>query len=181
VNDYDGIVEKNTGDGLMAYFADNGDATGAERAVACAMTLMASNTELTPHVSKTAAPIEFRVAIDFGPITVAQLGAPKLYGSIVAIGITANIANKMLRFAEANQIVIGEAVGLALPDAWQKHCYVLQKESGFVYEATQKIYPFYEYRGRWIDPVRPPLAIPPPPTFLSPPPTMLEILAGMKK
>ncbi len=176
VNDYDGVVEKNTGDGLMAYFADNADANGAERAVACAMTMMAANDELAPYILKTSAPIQFRVSIDYGPITVAQIGAPKLYGSIVAIGITANIANKMLRFAGPNQIVIGEHVGLALPETWKQFCYVFQTESGFVYAPSGIKYPFYLFDAHWKQPSVPlpvlpqRMTLPPPPGWITPPP-----------
>ena len=170
VKDYDGVVEKNTGDGLMAYFADSADGNGAERAVACALTMMTSNAELTAHVLKTTTPIEFRVAIDYGPITVAQIGAPKLFGSIVAIGITANIANKMLRFAKAGQIVIGQQVGFALPEGWKERCWVFEGETGFVYIASGTKYPFYLFDASWVEPSMPlsellALApVPPPPT-----------------
>lgn len=183
VNDYDGVVEKNTGDGLMAYFADSSAAKGAERAVACAMTMMASNETLISGILETAQPFQFRIAIDYGPITVAQIGAPKLYGSIVAIGITANIANKMLRFADEDEIVIGEAVLSALPDLWQENCQIIQKSTGFVYTLTQVPYPFYLYRGRWIEPVQP-MALPPPPRLLSTPPqfpSLVDMLARRKK
>src|SRR6266487_5120035 len=50
VEDYGGAVEKNTGDGLMAYFEDQpGDESGgnsAKRAVACALTMTAANDSL---------------------------------------------------------------------------------------------------------------------------------------
>ena len=203
VKDYGGDVEKNTGDGLMAYFADNGDGNGAERAVACAMTMMASNAELTPHVLKTAAPFEFRIAIDYGPITVAQIGAPRGFGSIVAIGVTANIANKMLRFAKGNQIVIGEQVGRALSQPWQQFCRMFNQETGFVYLETGATYPYYLFDAHWKQPTMPlsellaSAPIPPPPSLFAPPsdagrslfspprkpsfPLMMEILAGKKK
>lgn|GEM_PF-1523174 len=183
VKDYDGVVEKNTGDGLMAYFADSADGNGAERAVACALTMMSSNTELTAHVLKTTAPIEFRVAIDYGPITVAQIGAPKLFGSIVAIGITANIANKMLRFAKANQIVIGQQVGFALPEGWKERCFVFEGETGFVYLASETKYPFYLFDAFWIEPSMPlsellsSAPIPPPP---APPYSSIFEILGRK-
>lgn len=47
--EYGGTVEKNTGDGLMAYFEDgagNPPERGAKRAVACALTMMAANEHL---------------------------------------------------------------------------------------------------------------------------------------
>lgn len=181
VKDYDGVVEKNTGDGLMAYFADSADGNGAERAVACALTMMASNAELTPHVLKTAGRIEFRVAIDYGPITVAQIGAPRLFGSIVAIGITANIANKMLQTASAGQIVIGEEVVLALPKDWWQHCVKLEVVTRFIYQSTGQKYPFYLYDSCWLEPSMPltellaSAPILPPPT-VPPYPSVLEIL-----
>lgn len=180
VKDYDGVVEKNTGDGLMAYFADSADGKGAERAVACAMTMMNSNVELTPYVSKTADPFEFRVAIDYGPITVAQIGAPKLFGSIVAIGITANIASKMLRFAKANQIVIGEEVALELSDAWLGFCKQVEVSTGFVYLSTQQNYSFYLFDALWKEPAIPleELLVPPPPRLPERPSWMLDLLAG---
>lgn len=183
VKDYDGVVEKNTGDGLMAYFADSADGKGAERAVKCAMTMMNSNVELTPYVSNTADPFEFRVAIDYGPITVAQIGAPKLFGSIVAIGITANIANKMLRFAKANQIVIGEEVVLALSDDWMAFCKPVEGASGFVYEATEQNYPFYLFDAHWKEPAIPldELLVPPPPRLPERPAFMIDLLSGRTK
>jgi class 3 adenylate cyclase len=45
--DYGGTVEKNTGDGLMAYFEDqasDGRVSGCQRAVAAALTMMYTNT-----------------------------------------------------------------------------------------------------------------------------------------
>jgi adenylate cyclase len=181
VKDYDGDVEKNTGDGLMAYFVDGADASGAERAVACAMTMMNSNTELAPHVLKTAEPFLFRIAIDYGPITVASIGAPKLFGSIVAIGITANIANKMLRSAHPNQIVIGEKAAMALPDDWRHHCKQLAGDTGFVYTPSQEKYPFYLFDARWVEPAMPLSELAPRTAIPPPPPFMLELLAGRKK
>jgi adenylate cyclase len=54
--DYGGTVEKNTGDGLMAYFEDNGTESGTKRAIACGLTMMAANQHLIRPVL-TATPV----------------------------------------------------------------------------------------------------------------------------
>src|SRR5687768_1730381 len=43
IEDYGGNVEKNTGDGLMAYFEDSSDSNSTVKALSCALTLHAAN------------------------------------------------------------------------------------------------------------------------------------------
>jgi adenylate cyclase len=171
VNDYSGVIEKNTGDGLMAYFEDTSESNGSFRAVACAMSMMAARDLLNPHIQETADAIDFRIGIDHGPITVARIGAPKLFGSIVAIGITANIANKILAVAKSGQIVLGEQAAMQIPEEWKEHCSKVENGSRFVYIEPRVEYPFYLYTGRWIEPV---MTITPPPIAFSPPPPKFE-------
>jgi class 3 adenylate cyclase len=152
--EYGGTVEKNTGDGLMAYFEDGaGDPPerGSKRAVACALTMMAANEYLiTPILNATPAlPISFRVSIDYGTITVARLGAARRFNANVAIGATANFACKMLAFAQAGQIVIGESVRNELPREWHQYTHLLPVSTGWTYVSTGLPYPLYEYIGRW--------------------------------
>ena len=101
--DYGGTVEKNTGDGLMAYFEDSTADEGSKRAVACALTMLNTNVSLIAPLLATAniAPIQFRVAIDHGPATIGRLGAARRFNAIVAVGTVANVASKMLSFAQA--------------------------------------------------------------------------------
>ncbi len=149
--DYGGTVEKNTGDGLMAYFQDDGGgATAAQKAVAAAMTMMSVNaTAIAPAVSVFgASPLEFRVGIDYGPVTIARLGVARQFNANVAIGSTANIANKMLAEAQPGDILIGESVLQRLPDDWQRFAQS-HGPSGFVYVATGSDYLLYRFTGRW--------------------------------
>jgi adenylate cyclase len=149
--DYGGTVEKNTGDGLMAYFED-GIENGSKRAVSCALTMMAANEHLIrPILLATPIPeITFRVTIDYGTVTVARLGAARRFNANVAIGATANFAAKMLSFAQAGEIVIGESVKVHLPVAWQTSFTSLATtETGWSYTATGNPYPLYKYTGRW--------------------------------
>lgn len=153
--DYGGTVEKNTGDGLMAYFedgpADSKD-KGSKRAVACALTMMATNEHLiTPILVATLVPkIDFRITIDHGPVTIARLGAARRFNANVAIGSTANFAAKMLSFAQPGDIAIGESAKFQLPVTWQaSFTEVITTETGWNYKVSGNPYPLYRYTGRW--------------------------------
>lgn len=152
--EYGGAVEKNTGDGLMAYFDDGGGTPaeiGSKRAVACALTMMAANDHLIkPILDATPVPdIKFRVSIDHGPVTVARLGAARRFNANVAIGTTANFACKMLAFAVPGDIVIGEAVRNQLPPAWHQFTQCMAVTTGWVYRQTGRPCLLYKYTGRW--------------------------------
>jgi adenylate cyclase len=152
--EYGGSVEKNTGDGLMAYFEDGGGIpaeTGPKRAVACALTMMAANDHLIkPILEATPVPeIKFRVSIDYGTVTVARLGAPRRFNANVAIGATANFACKMLSFAEPGDIVIGETVRNLLPSSWHQFATVMDVNTGWSYLKSGLPCLLYKYTGRW--------------------------------
>jgi adenylate cyclase len=156
--EYGGTVEKNTGDGLMAYFEDNsGDPpeSGCKRAVAAALTMLyvteqAINPVLVKSNVKT---IEFRVGIDHGLVTIAQLGAARRFGGLVAIGSTANIASKMLDEAAPGDFLIGEEVYKKLPPHWKQFAGLAKLDTGWVYVASRLHYSFYKYTGRWKGPL----------------------------
>ena len=151
--DYSGTVEKNTGDGLMAYFDDSStDSNGSHRAVACALTMFAAAENLlNPLLVQSGIPrIDFRICIDHGNITIAKMGAARRFSSIVAIGTTANIASKMLSVASANQLLLGANAKKALPQLWQTEWTTLHTyHTGWEYTLTKTPYPFYLYTGRW--------------------------------
>jgi class 3 adenylate cyclase len=152
--EYGGTVEKNTGDGLMAYFEDGAGTppeTGCKRAVACALTMMSANDYLIkPILDATPVPeIKFRASIDYGYITVARLGAARRFNANVAIGATANFASKMLALAEPGDIVIGDTVRDQLPPAWHQFIKPCPSATGWIYRKTDTPYPLHKYTGRW--------------------------------
>jgi class 3 adenylate cyclase len=152
--DYGGTVEKNTGDGLMAYFEDNSFENGSKRAVACALTMFAANEHLISPILNASKilPFDFRISIDYGYVTIAKLGAARRFSQYVAIGTTANFAAKMLNNAAPNEIVIGELAKNALPFGWQtQYTTILQATSGWVYKKSGLPYNLYKYIGRWIN------------------------------
>ena len=154
--DYGGTVEKNTGDGLMVYFEDGGGdpaEDGCKRAITAALTMFYATENAINKVltSNGVAPISFRIGIDHGEVTIAEVGAARRFRSRVAIGSTANIASKMLDVAERDEIVIGDQVHKGLPGPWSEQLTRLHLvETGWVCTKTGAPYPFYKYVGRWI-------------------------------
>ena len=151
--DYGGTVEKNTGDGLMAYFEDGTQAleSGCKRAVSCALTMQRTASRiLNPVLDRIGIErIEFRIGIDHGYVTIAKLGAARRFNALVAIGTAANVACKMLRFGGPNEIVIGDRVRKELPASWHQYTTPILQNSGWIYRLTELPYPFFRYTGRW--------------------------------
>ncbi len=156
--DYGGTVEKNTGDGLMAYFEDrasDGSVSGSRRAVAAALSMIYTNMyAIAPILRASAIPeLRFRIGIDYGTVTVARLGAPRRFSSIVAVGTTANIASKMLAEAAPDEILVGDGVLPQLPIDWWRFLSVKTVDTGWMYVPSQKPYSFWTYSGRWTKPL----------------------------
>jgi len=157
IEDYGGVVEKNTGDGLMAYFvAEPADQIAVQqRALTAALTMFyASSNIINPVLQNSSMQVlDFRICMDHGPITVAKVGAARGFNGIVAIGATANIASKMLSFAGPNTILLGSMVLDGLPVEWKRQFVRLEtSETGWTYTSNGQPYAFWRYDGRWKDP-----------------------------
>jgi adenylate cyclase len=154
VRDYDGHFEKNTGDGLMAYFGE-GTSTLAEAvkpAVECAVMMHYVNDNLIWYFLKKAGfePIRFRVGIDVGPITLGKVAITGgSHGSVLAIGTTANLACKIMRLIPDGGICIGEKTFTNLPNTWKISCKPLTESTGHIYRHDGSAYPAWtlDYRA----------------------------------
>lgn len=126
IEDCDGVVEKNTGDGLMAYFVKRGKNNYVQRAIASAMTMLnaAENLIEPAIVARGIEPFQFRIAIDAGPITVAKVGRKTGFGGFVAIGDPANRASKMLAHTDPMTILIGNNAAMDLPEKWRGYAHL---------------------------------------------------------
>ena len=139
----------------MAYFEDGGGSPGekgTKRALAAALTMMTANDYLIRPVllATPVLEISFRISIDYGTLTVARLGAPRRFNSIVAIGATANFASKMLALARPGEIVLGDLARNELSLAWQMaFTELITEETGWSYRVSNRSYPLYRYTGRW--------------------------------
>lgn len=152
VEDYGGNVEKNTGDGLMAYFEDGEGMNSTVKAISCALTMHAANDYLiTPILQKTPVePLRFRVAMDHGFVTIARIGAAQRFNANVAIGNVANFASKILAQVNPGDIGIGANAQVRLPQYWRDTWTRLSPVStDWHYGDTAVPYPLYLYTGRW--------------------------------
>ena len=153
--EYEGQVEKNTGDGLMMYFTDDLASSGVhsvQKAITCALTMMATTTYLINPIvrASNAEDIKFRISIDYGSITIAKIGSRRRFSSYTAIGTIANLACKMLKHAKPEQIVLGNNAKNELPIEWQQmYTRLLPINTGWVYKANELPYSLYLYTGRW--------------------------------
>lgn len=153
--DYGGIVEKNTGDGLMIYFEDGGgdpSAPGVRRAVACSLTMQRICRDgLQPAWNALGVPhLPFRISIEYGELTIAKLGLPRGFNSYVAIGSAANFAAKMLAKGGPGDIVMGHRAMLQMPQDWQRDFFSkIEEPSGWVFGGTDIPYPVFKFTGVW--------------------------------
>ncbi len=157
VEDFGGVVEKNTGDGLMAYFVrDPGDTVPVQqRAMSAALTMFyAADNFINPILrSSQLEVLDFRICMDYGPITVAKVGSARGFNGIVAVGTTANIASKMLSFAEPNSILIGSCMLSGIPLSWRNEWVKLKTmDTGWFFRSNGTPYAFWQYTGRWMEP-----------------------------
>jgi len=158
VRDFGGTFEKNTGDGLMAYFGEgaNSRAEAVKPAVEAAVMMHYVNDNLIRFfLNKLQRPaIRFRIGIDAGPITVARVAIHGgSHGGIVAIGTTANLACKLMKHIPNGGICIGANTFRDLPNGWGQSCAAISEPTGFVYVATQAPYPAWtlNYRAPYIE------------------------------
>ncbi|MGE4068627.1 MAG: adenylate/guanylate cyclase domain-containing protein [Vicinamibacterales bacterium] len=152
--DYGGTVEKNTGDGLMAYFPDETapSANGATRALAASLTMQAANHLLVSpqFIASGLNPFEFRIGIDTGYVTIARLGAARRYNSIAAVGATANLACKLLALGNASDVLLGDNAKRDLPVDWQiQWAAPLGVPTGWTFTQSGLAYPAWRFTGRW--------------------------------
>lgn len=157
VRDFGGVFEKNTGDGLMAYFGEG--AKTAEEAVKPAVEAAVemhyvNDMFITFMMNKMGrASFKFRIGIDTGPITIAHVAIPGgSHGGIVSIGTTANVACKLMKLIPHGGICIGEKTYNALPNRWAPACTHLDQETGFYYRHNYAPYPAWtlDYRAPYV-------------------------------
>lgn len=163
VGDYEGQVEKFTGDGLLAVLGmdSSSPATYVVNSVKCAMTMMyIVEHEINAYLQEqNIDPIHCGIGINAGETMIAKIGrygSPEREGHFetVSVGYPVNIASKLEAIAGEKEIMIGEEVKKYLPEPWQQERVCIPQLSDserMYYDETRSIeYPYYKFAGRWI-------------------------------
>ena len=112
VRDYDGYFEKNTGDGILAYFGAGDDNTAIAHTV---LEYIASvKTTLADYVNPTLEefgiePISIKTGASIGDVYISRIGVHSL-NRRTAVGITANVASKLEDKADSNEYLVNHGI-----------------------------------------------------------------------
>jgi adenylate cyclase len=153
IEDHGGTVEKNTGDGLMAYFVPGGDheLNHETRSVVAALYMFRASLHSVEPIFRqhNVSSLPIRITINTGFITVAEVGAKRGFRGAVAIGTAANVASKMLKVAKGGDLLVGANVVLGLPQNWYPQIFLHSYSDQFTYRATGNPYEYYYISGRY--------------------------------
>jgi predicted ATPase/class 3 adenylate cyclase len=108
---YEGIVDKLTGDGLMALFgAPISHENNAERAVRAALDMQADVFQLSKEIRrKHKVDLRMRIGLHCGTVVVGGMGSNMMM-DYTAIGDTVNLAHRIEEAAPPNSILVSESV-----------------------------------------------------------------------
>lgn len=154
IYDFDGYVEKNTGDGIMAIIGlEDSNENACRNAVSAATIIFYILKNIVNPYLETLGieKVEARIGIDYGEIIIARLGLPNGTSQydrnfLTAVGPTANIASKIQHQADTNQIFIGNNIYNNLEEYRQNFCF--DKTLGnwtWIYETTGTSYKVFHY------------------------------------
>jgi class 3 adenylate cyclase len=152
VKSHRGEFEKNTGDGIMAYFKETTDTECAQQAVDAAVEMHCYNDEvISPRLKLQGLPeVKFRVGIEAGSVIIAKVGTRGDHRSLVAIGNTPNVACKLMTLIPNGGIALGNYTRHLLSPAWQNQTAPLNPLLPYVLKGTSNPYPAWalNYRAR---------------------------------
>lgn len=162
IYDFDGYIEKNTGDGIMAIIgAEQEDTIGANNALNAATTIFyVLKNIVNPYlVQQGIAPIDARIGLDLGTILIAKVGLPSGTAKhqrnfLTAIGPSANLASKIQQMGGTNEIWTGDLI-FANASPWRKKYFVDKTPHNWSWtylNNSKESYKIWEYNAYRVDP-----------------------------
>ena len=146
INDYDGVTEKYTGDGILGMFGTESSddlETAVQNSIDCACTIKAVFKHvLNPYLEKeNLSTLNYRIGIDCGPVIIERVGM-KGNNQLSLSGPSVNLAAKLSKLAHSNNIFIGNDVYNKLSDYEKKRCYDVDINWEYNYS-------YNKYNGSW--------------------------------
>ncbi|MFW9973217.1 MAG: adenylate/guanylate cyclase domain-containing protein [Candidatus Odinarchaeota archaeon] len=164
VDDYQGVIDKYTGDGAMVSFSKGNSNERCSNALDCACKISEILKKiLNPlYYKKQFIPMKLRIGIDFGTIRIEKVGK-KGKSHLIIIGGAANYSKlledegRKLKFSQNTTICFGYDVlyNLSKKDVTGSHGAQLYRDIGH-FSGNSEIdgsspYKIYEYTGRFIN------------------------------
>ncbi|OUW60537.1 MAG: hypothetical protein CBD58_04555 [bacterium TMED198] len=117
---YDGIVDKFLGDGILAFFENEGDEVNSpRRAVDCSIEMQKKCTELAKkHKKQKRFPVEIYVSLATGYAKVGNIG-PSEKTDYTIIGSVVNLCSRLNDIAEKGEIVLDEDTSFFIKDDYK--------------------------------------------------------------
>lgn len=155
VKRWNGEIEKNTGDGIMAIFGTETRNVYliARDAIEAAMTIRYFMQELVPPVlsENGIQPFSFRIGIDMSDLLIARIGIDK-NNFLTVVGWAANSASRLQGLAQNERIFIGNNLKNNLHPKLHRYCEERTHEDWkWVYAGTNTPYRMFAYTAVWPD------------------------------
>lgn len=156
VRNWNGEIEKNTGDGIMAIFGTEtrNNFLIARDAVESAMSIRYFIVnDVWSRLSAEALPcLNFRIGIDMGTVLISRIGI-KDNNFLTVVGDAANRAFQLQELAQSNSICIGENVFRNLNPKLHYYCERGKDNSWkWHYTDSKEEYRFFHYKAAWPEP-----------------------------
>jgi class 3 adenylate cyclase len=153
---WNGEVEKNTGDGIMAIFGTEtrNSFLIARDAIESAMAMeYIMLNDIQPKLLSADLPsMNFRIGIEMGEVLISRIGIERL-NFITVVGDAANRASKLQELANQNGICIGENVFNCLAPILHQYCEEdAHKDWNWKYSQTNNPYRFFHFNFVWPEP-----------------------------
>jgi adenylate cyclase len=153
---WNGEIEKNTGDGIMAIFGTEtrNDFLIARDAIETAMSIRYFIiNEVWKRLHEENLPcLNFRMGIDMGRVLISRIGI-KDNNSLTVVGNAANRASQLQQLARSNGICIGENIYRNLNPKLHDYCTEGKNDSWqWQYTRTNERYRFFHYEAIWPEP-----------------------------
>jgi len=156
VREWNGTVEKHTGDGVMAILGTETPDPEiiARESIEVAQTIKyIMLTDVLPNLTAHGYPaLSFRIGIEMGEVLISRIGLHNM-NFLTAVGSPANRASKLEGLAGANGIAIGETLAQSLHV--HLHKYLEQGDNpswNWKYSDGQTGYNYYHYNFEWPEP-----------------------------
>lgn len=116
LNDHEGILDKYTGDGLMALFPVDDESVDVLRAVNAAIAMAQAVQRVARHLQAEGGDeLAVGIGLHYGDAVVGLVGHPTRQVNYTALGHTVVVAARLQSLAAGGEIILSETVFKALP------------------------------------------------------------------